>query len=345
VLLVLAGLVVGLVLVVLLVGWSLAITPYAGPRSDHFDGKHFDNRRATAHAGGWAFIKWRLTRKPGPWRERALQPGAPPPERVDGGQLRVTFVNHATVLVQMDGVNLLTDPIWSDRASPFSWIGPRRFHPPGIRFEDLPPISVVVISHNHYDHLDLPTLRRLAATHRPRFFVGLGNGRLLEEQGIQNVTELDWWKSVSVATQVDLVGLPAQHFSTRGLGDRDRTLWLGFGLRGPSGRVYFGGDTGAGPHFEEIRRGFGSPRLSVLPIGAYQPRWFMSGVHVEPAEAVAAHQTLGASTSVGMHFGTFRLADEGQDEAIADLRTALSRLPPPAPRFWVLEPGEGRDVP
>jgi L-ascorbate metabolism protein UlaG (beta-lactamase superfamily) len=259
--------------------------------------------------------------------------------------MRVTFVNHATALIQAEGLNVLTDPIWSDRCSPVSFAGPKRVIPPGLRYEQLPAIDVVLISHNQYDHLDLPTLRRLAAEHRPRVLVPLGNRRLLDRAGVGGAEELGWWQSVGVGDAVQIAAVPAQHFSGRGLFDRDRALWAGFVLAGPAGPVYFAGDTGFGPHFEEIRNRFGPPRLALLPIGAYRPEWFMSRVHASPDEALRAHRILGAGTSVGIHFGTFRLADDGQDEAPARIETLVSESAEPRPRFWILGFGEGRDVP
>ncbi len=327
------------------VGCALSGPVHTGPRSDHFDGERFVNMRAVPHGGFGDFLRWQWSRERGPWTRRDGAAGPRPPTRVPRGDMRITFVNHATTLLQLDGLNLLTDPIWSERCSPFSWIGPRRQQPPGVRFEDLPPIDAVVISHNHYDHLDLPTLRRLADSHRPRFFVGLGNRALLEKAGIARVTEIDWWETVRLDGDVQVTGVPAQHFSNRGLFDRDGTLWLGYLVRGPAGSAFFAGDTGAGPHFAEIRRRYGSPRLAILPIGAFRPEWFMAGVHVSPEEAVVAHETLGAGTSVGIHFGTFPLADDGQDEPPLALRAALARRPEgQRPRFLVLAPGEGRTL-
>jgi L-ascorbate metabolism protein UlaG (beta-lactamase superfamily) len=243
----------------------------------------------------------------------------------------------------MDGVNLLTDPVWSDRVSPVNWIGPRRHRAPGLRFEDLPPIDPILLSHNHYDHLDLPTLRRLAGVHHPRVLVPLGVGAFLRANGIGRVAELDWWQRAEDTGALRIAAVPARHFSGRGLRDRDATLWCGYAIEGAAGPVYFAGDTGWGPHFDEIRRRLGSVRLALLPVGAFQPRWFMGPVHLSPEDAVAAHLALGASTSVGIHYGTFRIADDGFDEPRVELERALARAS--GVRFWLLPAGEGRDVP
>lgn len=327
------------------VGWALSGPRYHGKVSDHFDGRRFHNRRDVPAEGFSGFLRWQLHRHRQPWQRRSLPPGPRPPERVGPGQMRVTFINHATALLQQDRLNVLTDPIWSERASPFSFVGPRRFVDPGLRFEDLPPIDVVLISHNHYDHLDLPTLARLAAKHAPRIFVGLGNGQLLRDAGIGRVTELDWWQSVALVPGVELVAVPTQHFSGRGLFDGDRTLWTGYALRSEAGLSYIAGDTGAGPHFAEIRQRLGPPRLALLPIGAFRPTWFMGRVHVSPQQALAARDTLAAGTTVAIHFGTFALADDDQDEPATALTQALAARGWGAPRFWILGFGEGRDVP
>ncbi len=327
-------------------GCALSGPRHQGPVSDHFDGRRFSNQRATGHAGFPAFVRWMMDRDPGPWRDwTEAAPGPAPPPLVPDGRMRVTWVNHATVLLQMDGLNILTDPIWSERASPFPWIGPRRVRPPGVRFEDLPPIDLVLISHNHYDHLDLPTLRRLAAAHHPRFVVGLGNGALLTRAGIPGVVELDWWQSLDPAPGIVVTAVPAQHFSSRGFCDRDATLWAGYVIEGPAGAAYFAGDTGFGPHFGQIRQRFGPVRLAMLPIGAFRPEWFMARAHLSPADAVRAHRALGAHTSLAIHYGTFRLGDDGQEEAPRRLREALAAAPAPRPRFWLLEFGEEREVP
>ena len=317
----------------------LAAPRYRGPASDHFDGERFHNLDPAARGEG-SFLKWQMERPESDWPDWIDTPyGAKPPARVADGRLRVTFINHATLLIQIDGVNILTDPIWSERTSPVSFAGPRRHRNPGIRFEDLPPIDVVLVSHNHYDHCDIATLQRLAA---PRVITPLGNKALLEKHGIANVEERDWWEAVDVAA-LRITVVPSQHFCARGLSDRDRNLWGGFVIQAPSGTIYFAGDTGWGSHFAKIGTIFGPIRLALLPIGAYLPRWFMKPVHIDPAEAVEAHKALGASTSVAMHFGTFRLSDERFAQPVEDLQQALAANGDP--RFWVLGQGEGRDVP
>ncbi|GAC1395058.1 MAG: MBL fold metallo-hydrolase [Thermoanaerobaculia bacterium] len=319
----------------------LASPHYRGPRSDHFDGKRFHNGSPAQHEQA-SVVKWMMTREPGFWREWAEDPAGPrPPARVD--DLRVTFVNHSTLLIQMDGIHILTDPIWSDRCSPFSFAGPKRHRAPGIRFEDLPKIDIVIVSHNHYDHLDLPTLRALQSAFRPRILTPLGNAALMTRHGVSGATDLDWWSEVDVTPSMKITLVPAQHFCARALSDRDATLWGGFVISGRAGDVYFAGDTGWGDHFARIAQRFPSIRLACLPIGAYLPRWFMKPVHIDPSQAVEAHKVLRASTSVAMHFGTFHLGDDGETQPVDDLRRAIAA--DGDPRFWILGFGEGRAVP
>jgi L-ascorbate metabolism protein UlaG (beta-lactamase superfamily) len=207
---------------------------------------------------------------------------------------------------------------------------------------------VVFQSHDHYDHMDFPTLQRVAAEWRPRFLVPLGVRARLASKNIvggAEATELDWWESTSISSEFEVTAVPARHFSGRGLGDRNKTLWCGYVMDGPSGSVYFAGDTGYGAHFHEIRVRFPRMRLALLPIGAFQPLWFMGQVHMSPGEAVRAHRDLGAGTSVGIHFGTFRLADDGENEPVEELQRALAMAAEPRPRFYILSLGEGREVP
>ncbi len=338
------GIAVALIAVVLFGGWAYSGPGFAGPASDHFDGRHFHNLAPAPRESG-SYVKWLLDYRHSDWKYLADAPiGPPPPRRIEGDALRVTPVNHATVLIQTQGLNILTDPIWSERASPFSFIGPARYRPPGIRFEDLPPIDVVLISHNHYDHLDLPTLQRLAQRDHPLILVGLGNRKLLNENGIEHVEELDWWQTQALNEQVKVTGVPAQHFSARGLFDRDETLWLGYVLQASGGPVYFAGDTGLGPHFNLIHERFGPMRLAMLPIGAYLPRWFMKPVHMSPGDAIAAHKMLEAQTSLGIHYGTFRFALDGQFQGRDELHRLAKASELGNDEFITPEFGQGRMI-
>ena len=324
---------------IFLLGWLVSTPHYRGPVTDHFDGQRFRNQRATPHNDFRNAARWAATRKRSVWSAYRDEPvGAPPPKRVDGDQLRVTFVNHTTVLLQTHGINILTDPIWSKRCGPVSWFGPRRVRPPGIRFEDLPPIDVVLLSHNHYDHCDLPTLKRLARDHKPRLITSLGNKQFLEPRRIPVFAELDWWQSV-ILDDLKITGIPARHFSGRGLFDRDRSLWAGFMIEAEGGSICFAADSGYAGHFTEIRERLGAPRLALLPIGAFRPEWFMSRVHMSPEQAITAHHDLGAKTTVATHYGTFQLADDGETEPQERIAAAG------VSEFRVLEFGEGRAVP
>jgi L-ascorbate metabolism protein UlaG (beta-lactamase superfamily) len=279
----------------------------------HFDGKRFFNPGAPQASGFLEVLRWKLTSRP----ERSPSfvsdvKQSIPAQRVEDNGERVTLVNHSTVLIQERGFNILTDPIWSERASPFSWAGPRRRRRPGVARENLPPIDAVLVSHNHYDHLDLPTLRWLANRGDSTFVVPARQARLLRSQKIEPIQELDWGQSVSVKG-LTIHCVPAVHFSSRGIFDRNRTLWCGYVIENAERLIYFAGDTAFGNHFAQIRERFGAPDLAMLPIGAYEPRWFMSRVHMAPDEAIQAHEILGARMSVAIHHGTFQLADEGID--------------------------------
>jgi len=290
-----------------------------------------------------------LRRVAGAFRER---PGAP--ERIpnDGAFLRenalhstpsVTWIGHATLLVQMDHVSFLTDPIWSDTASPVSFLGPRRFVPPGVALEDLPPIDFVVISHNHYDHLDLPTLRALAERNPDtRFFVPLANAELLRGEGIANVSELDWGDSASSAG-VRIHCLPARHWSKRGLSDDQQALWSSWAVTGAGRRFYFAGDTGYFDGFARIGEALGPFDLVAVPIGAYEPSAMMRPAHVDPEEAVQAAVDLKARRALAMHYGTFDLSDEPLDEPPRRFLAAAGEQPLGEAAAWVLRIGETRE--
>lgn len=313
--------------------------PY--PISDHYDGERFLNPGFGRIDKKWSdLLKWRREGRV-PWPDRVETSAGPAAEPRDGRGVAATFVNHATFVLRFADsagtgtVNVLADPIWSERCSPVSFAGPKRVHAPGVPFDSLPRIDLVVVSHNHYDHLDLPTLRRVWARDSALFLVPLGDRALLHGAGILNVEELDWWET-RVVRGVTVTFLPAKHWSARGIADRNRSLWGAWGFAGPDGtRVYHAGDTGYGPHFAETGARWGAPDLALLPIGAYAPRWFMRDAHMDPEEAVQAFHDLGARKAVGMHFGTFQLTGEGRDEPAAYTETVAEGLP-----FRVPDPGQ-----
>ncbi len=254
----------------------------------------------------------------------------------------VTWIGHATVLVRMSGVTFLTDPIWSDTPSPIPGFGPSRFVEPGRTLEALPPIDFVLVSHDHYDHLDLPTLQRLAERNpEARFYVPLGNGALLREAGIRTVVELDWTGSLR-HSGVSIHCLPAQHWSRRTLGDTHARLWASWAVIAEDRRFYYAGDTGYFPGFAEIGEALGPFDLAALPIGAYAPRAMMEASHMSPEEAWRAAQDLGAERALGVHFGTFDLSDEPLDEPPRRFREAARESGAEDARAWVLEIGETR---
>lgn len=315
----------------------------SGWTSDHFNGKTFSNPDNVKGRGAKDIVKWSLTGDPGPWREvteEEVKTGLPPQHPIPDDEVVFTFVNHSTFLIQARGINILTDPIWSKRASPFQWVGPKRMRPPGIRFEDLPDIDLVLISHNHYDHLDINTVERLQQVFKPLFITPLGVSQILKNHGIFNAVELDWWEDRTFNDRVTVSGVPAQHFSGRGLSDRDKTLWCGYVVQFPQGNIYYAGDTGYNGIFKEIGRRFAPIHTALIPIGAYRPRWFMSPIHVDPKEAVRIHKDVNAERSIGMHFGTFPLADDGMHEPVKDLAKARTEYGLVEEEFRTLEEGE-----
>lgn len=314
---------------------------YHGVTSDHFDGRRFFNYERTPELQLEDALRRHLPgRHRGHWDDWQETPTDTPPPRVAAGELRVTFVNHATALVQTDSLNILIDPVWSDRVSPLAWYGPKRHRPPGIRFEDLPPIDVVLLSHNHYDHMDLPTLRRLVAAFHPRIVTGLGNTAFLMKHRITGAEDIDWWQSVSLGGGARLTGVPARHWSARSTTDVDRTLWLGFVLESPSGRIYFAGDTGYGQFFTMLHDRFPSFRLALLPIAPARPHGAMAPRHMSVGDAVRVAEFLHVETSIAIHFGTFEQGDDGQQEPVDSLTQAL--VARPSLRFLALRNGEAR---
>jgi L-ascorbate metabolism protein UlaG (beta-lactamase superfamily) len=314
---------------------------YRGEPSDHFDGLKFFMPGLDTDKRFRDLLAWTLAGGKVPWPDAAPALADRPPARVDG--LRVVLVGHASLLVQTAGLNLLVDPVWAERASPVPFAGPRRVTPPGIAFDDLPPIDAVLVTHNHYDHLCVATLGRLHARHRPRIIAPLGNDTIIRAAVPGAVAEAhDWHDRVTLSDHLAVTLEPARHWSARGLRDRRMALWCGFGLHGPAGFVYVAGDTSydGGPLFRAIRDRHGPPRLAVLPIGAYEPRWFMATQHANPQDAVAILLDLGADRALGVHWGTFRLTDEGIDDPPRALIEALAAAGVDPARFTAMRPGE-----
>jgi L-ascorbate metabolism protein UlaG (beta-lactamase superfamily) len=312
--------------------------------SDHFDGRRFFNPTLPDRSDPSRRSVLRMMREPrSPWPAWVENKGVPRlNEKLEPDQVAVTFVNHVTFLIQTDGMTILTDPVWSERASPFRRIGPKRVRQPGVAFVDLPRIDIVLLSHNHYDHLDVATLAQLQARFAPTVLAASGDRRLLAPLGFARLHELDWWDEIRFNDALKVTFVPAQHFSARGLFDRRKSLWGGYMIENRGRRIYFGGDSGYASHFAAIKDRLGSPDIAMLGIGAYEPRWFMQPIHMNPAEAVRAHRDLGARHSIGMHFGTFQLTPEPIDQPQADLARALSDNGIPDGEFVTLHEGETR---
>lgn len=258
----------------------------------------------------------------------------------------LTWIGHSTALLQLDGVNILTDPIFSKRASPVQFAGPERKVPPGMTLDQLPHIDIVLISHNHYDHLDTASVNALARQSGgpPLFLVPMGIKAWLHDKGIDNARELDWWDATQ-AEGLNVYFVPSRHWSARTLGDRSETLWGGWVVKTVDNAAkpfsfYYAGDTGYSPDFKDIGKRFGGFDLSLIPIGAYAPRWFMSGQHVDPEEAVKIHEDVHSKKSIGVHWGTFELADDPLDEPPRLLKEAVRKAGLPDDAFVVLHHGQ-----
>jgi L-ascorbate metabolism protein UlaG (beta-lactamase superfamily) len=333
---------------------GMPVNPYyAGPPSDHFDGVTFFNPGGTPLKGFGEFLRWQVNRERVAWPRHYPSPYPPasPEPRLPADALRLTMVGHATLLIQAGGLNILTDPVWSDRASPFTFAGPRRVNPPGIPFDRLPPIDLVLVSHNHYDHLDTRTLRDLQAAHDPLVVTPLGNDTIIRgDVPAMRCLARDWGEVVEHQTENGRVAIhlePCHHWSARGIRDRAMALWAAFVIESDAGRLYHVGDAGynGGRDYRHARQRHGGFRAAVLPVGAYEPRWFMAPQHQNPAEAVQGMRDCGAAVAAGHHWGTFQLTDEGIETPLADLASALAGSGIEADRFRALRPGEVWDVP
>jgi L-ascorbate metabolism protein UlaG (beta-lactamase superfamily) len=321
---------------------------YEGPISDHFDGVRFFDphgvpARSRRHLLRW-FVdrRWRGTRAkwpnwaPSPYLDR-------PPARFEGAGWRISYVGHASFLIQTAGRNILLDPVWSKRASPSRFVGPKRVNDPGIAFADLPPIDVVLLSHGHYDHLDVRTLSRIAAAHRARVITPLGNDVIMRKFDPAIAAEAyDWDDRIDIGSGISVTLVASRHWSARNLSDRNMALWASFVIETPGGRIYFVADSGYGDgrYFHSARESHGPFKLAILPIGAYQPRWFMRDHHMNPAESVQALIDCGAEIALAHHHGTFQLTDEPIDAPCLALTEALNAAGISPERFAALRPGQ-----
>jgi L-ascorbate metabolism protein UlaG (beta-lactamase superfamily) len=314
---------------------------YQGPPSAHFDGSRFFNPGHDTDRRLSDLLRWRFTAQRAVWPGAAATRQVVPPRRSDN--LRITMVGHATVLIQAAGHNYLVDPVWSDRASPVAWAGPARASAPGIALPDLPPIDTVLITHNHYDHLDIPTLAAIWASHRPGIIAPLGNDAVIARRApAMHVQTADWHDTIGLANGHSITLHPAHHWSSRTGLDRRMALWCGFVIETPAATVYVVGDTGYGDG--DIFRSLATPHrpvdVAIIPIGAYEPRWFMQPQHVNPEEAVQIMRDCGAAKALGVHWGCFQLTDEPRDEPKQKLHAELARRAMPASAFIALEPGD-----
>jgi len=287
-------------------------------------------------------VTWQRTRVRSAWPASVpLQPHAPPPEIVEPGRAAVTFIGHSTFLIRTATAAFVTDPVFTTHAGPFGRTGPRRVRRPAFGITALPRLDLVLLTHNHYDHLQPSSLRAVARRGKPSIVTSLGLESLVSRFGFRSAAELDWWQAHEIdGTRVTSV--PARHFSARTPWDRNRTLWAGFVVESGGVTIYFAGDTGYSPGFKQIGERFPTIDLALIPIGAYEPRWFMQPVHANPEEAVQMHLDVGARRSIGMHFGTFQLTDEAIDEPVAALSRARSAAGVSDDEFSVLDFGETR---
>jgi L-ascorbate metabolism protein UlaG (beta-lactamase superfamily) len=291
--------------------------------SDHFNGKTFFNPGGDSGRGLLDLLRWKLTSRATPWPKHieVVRHALPPAGARDG--IEATWVGQSTFILRTASLTILTDPVFSDVAGPLPWLGPRRVAVPGVDFDAVPKVDLVLLSHDHYDHCDLPTLRRLARRDDPAIISPLGHSKLLADAGFGRIVELDWWESHSGLPGADVTLVPARHWSRRRPFGTNSRLWGGFMVNAGGRRVYFVGDTGYQEGlFPEIARRCGSPDLSLIPIGAYEPRWFMKDAHMNPEEAVRVHREVGSRRSLAMHWGTFQLTDEGLEEPVRALAAA-----------------------
>ncbi|WP_293908281.1 MBL fold metallo-hydrolase [Sphingobacterium sp. UBA5670] len=312
--------------------------------SDHFNGRKFFNPTLEKQISpGISDVIKMMREEREKWPKYVEDCGIPNlNEKLGEDDVAITFVNHATFLIQFQNINILTDPVWANCASPVQWFGPKRVRPCGVALNDLPKIDLILLSHNHYDHLDVDTLKILNERFSPKVFAALGDKKLLNRIGFSDVEEFDWWDSIKISRNTEITFAPTQHSSGRSLFDRDKSLWGSYYIQHENRSIYFGGDSGYSTHYKEISKRLGSPEFALLGIGSYAPNWFMKAIHTNPGEAVTAYQDLGAKLGIGMHYGTFQLSSEGYDQPQRDLQTALEERGLSKDHFITLPEGETR---
>ncbi len=325
--------------------WKPSNFYYSGPKSDHFNGEIFFNPGGIAPRRLTDLLKWQLSETREKWPSEFPSPfdGTKPIDRVEGNDLKITMVGHATILVQTQGLNFITDPVFVKRASPVQFAGPKRVNPPGVRFQDLPKIDYVLLSHNHYDHLDLKTLSQLVNNHGATIICPLGNDSIVRKSAPDAKFICgDWGDAFDLANSVKVHFEPCHHWSARGVKDRRMALWAAFVLETEGGKIYHIGDTGFhdGVNYKALYEKHGSLRAAILPIGAYEPRWFMKGQHQNPNEAVQGHIMCGAQVSIGHHWGTFQLTNEAIEAPLEALVEARKEHGLKEEDFVALRPGE-----
>ncbi len=316
---------------------------YQGPETDHFDGVlFFHPGLRSSDKSLWELLKWRMNGKRTAWPE-AVHAHSGIRFSTAVSDLRITHVGHASLLIQVAGLNILVDPVWAERASPLRWAGPRRRNPPAVRLQDLPPIQVILVTHNHYDHLDVRTIRDLWEAHHPTIIAPLGNDAIMRSFADHIKVETgDWWQAFPLSSELRVTIVPSYHWSSRTLRDRRMALWGGFVLEAPAGVVYCAGDTAYrdGAIFRDIGERFGPPIVAVLPIGGYAPRWFMKVQHANPREALQIASACGAQQVLGIHWDTFPLTDEPYNEPPQLFATYAQEGGFEAIRAQALRPGD-----
>ena len=315
---------------------------YQGPKSDHFNGVRFFNPNKARSLQKASFWKWRMTRPKSKWPKFVANEFEDIPPSLVNDNIRISFVGHISFLIQFGGINILVDPVWSDIIGPFNLFGVKRVNKPGIEFTNLPKIDIVLISHNHYDHLDLATIKKLQKRDNPLFVMPLGNDKMLNHIVKYDQIKLLDWNESTIIRDLKINLVPVQHWSKRTLFDTNKALWGGFVIESNLGKIFFAGDTGfgEGDNFKNVRKQYGPMDISFLPIGSYKPEWFMEYSHMNPMDAVKTHLILESKLSIATHFGTFDLADDEYDEPVRDLNLALIEHNLPTQQFRALKVGE-----